>query len=73
MAHPIFYRLLLFFGSVVMSVHALAEPTEIYTGGIQPYGGTSDVALRIATGGAGQSGLVKGTHSAHPFFLSLNA
>jgi hypothetical protein len=69
MAHSIFSRLLLFFGIVIMSVHALVEPTEIYTGGIQPYGNTSDVALRIATGGAGQSGLVKGTPSTRPFSL----
>lgn len=39
-------------------VEALVDPTEIYTGGLGP--NTSDVALRIATGGAGQSGLVKG-------------
>jgi hypothetical protein len=49
-----------------MCVRALVDPTEIYTGGFTTNSNTSDVALRIATGGAGQSGLVKGIYS-HPF------
>lgn len=40
-------------------VQALVDPTEIYTGGFTS--SASDVLLRIATGGAGQSGLVRGT------------
>ncbi|KAH7398726.1 extracellular solute-binding protein family 1 [Phaeosphaeria sp. MPI-PUGE-AT-0046c] len=41
----------------VTCVDALVDPTEIYTGSSSA--STADVALRIATGGAGQSGLVK--------------
>lgn len=42
--------------SVFSVVKALVDPTETYDGGF----GKSDVLLRIATGGAGQSGLVRG-------------
>ncbi|KAH7384012.1 extracellular solute-binding protein family 1 [Pyrenochaeta sp. MPI-SDFR-AT-0127] len=38
-------------------VQALVDPTEIYTGGFN--NSDTEVLLRIATGGAGQSGLVK--------------
>jgi hypothetical protein len=66
-------RLLLFLGTAIMSVRALVEPTEIYTGGINSYGNTTEVALRIATGGAGQSGLVKGNfHVVHTTQASSN-
>lgn len=40
-------------------VRALIAPTEIYTGNSSA-ATSNDTALRIATGGAGQSGLVKG-------------
>jgi len=50
-------------------VNALIDPTEIYNGG---YNSTSNnTALRIATGGAGQSGLVKG--AAYESSTSLSA
>lgn len=41
------------------NVQALVAPTEIYTGNSSA-ATSNDTALRIATGGAGQSGLVKG-------------
>jgi hypothetical protein len=52
------WRLFLAFTATISSVNALVDPTEIYNGGLSS--GTTDVLLRIATGGAGQSGLVKG-------------
>lgn len=55
-------NILCFFSTIAAisgGVNALVDPTEIYNGG---YNSTSNnTALRIATGGAGQSGLVKGT------------
>ena len=42
----------------IIGVDALVAPTEIYNGGYSS--ASNDTALRIATGGAGQSGLVKG-------------
>jgi hypothetical protein len=44
------------FASIMGIVPAL-EPTEIYTGG---YNTNTPPVLKIANGGAGQSGLVKG-------------
>ena len=44
----------------VKGVDALVAPTEIYDGGFSSTTASNDTALRIATGGAGQSGLVKG-------------
>ncbi|KAF3000680.1 hypothetical protein E8E13_001525 [Curvularia kusanoi] len=41
----------------IRGVNALIDPTEIYNGGFTS--ASNDTALRIATGGAGQSGLVK--------------
>jgi hypothetical protein len=46
----------------IKGVEALVAPTEIYNGGFGSTTASNDTALRIATGGAGQSGLVKGTH-----------
>lgn len=47
--------------TAVGGVRALVAPTEIYTG--NSLAATSnETALRIATGGAGQSGLVKGIY-----------
>ncbi|KAH7071818.1 extracellular solute-binding protein family 1 [Paraphoma chrysanthemicola] len=43
---------------MTLGVNALVAPTEIYNGGFNQTGDT-DIGLRIATGGAGQSGLVK--------------
>ena len=44
----------------IRGVEALVAPTEIYNGGFGSTTASNDTALRIATGGAGQSGLVKG-------------
>jgi hypothetical protein len=41
-----------------MGVQALVAPTESYNGGFNS--SDTPMRLRIATGGAGQSGLVKG-------------
>jgi hypothetical protein len=50
---------LLFTAAIAAScAYALVDPTEIYNGGLNS--SSTDVLLRIATGGAGQSGLVKG-------------
>lgn len=43
---------------LIGSVTALVDPTEVYNGGFTS--ASKDPLLRIATGGAGQSGLVKG-------------
>jgi hypothetical protein len=50
----------------VKGVEALVAPTEIYNGGFASTSASNDTALRIATGGAGQSGLVKGNTSPSP-------
>jgi hypothetical protein len=52
---------LLVLSATTMGVQGLIEPTEIYNGGFN--GSDTPTLLRIATGGAGQSGLVKGTQS----------
>lgn len=46
------------FAAAMSGVQGLVAPTEIYTGGFNTT--ETEVLLRIATGGAGQSGLVKG-------------
>jgi hypothetical protein len=46
---------------VTSSVAALIDPTEVYNGGFTS--GSTEVSLRAATGGAGQSDLVKGEQS----------
>ena len=48
-------------------VQALVDPTEVYTGGFTS--SDNKVLLRIATGGAGQSGLVKGVFFRHPSLI----
>ena len=48
--------------AVIGGVCALVEPTAIYDGGFNDT--ESDILLRIAKGGAGQSGLVKGKNLA---------
>jgi hypothetical protein len=53
----------------IKGVEALVAPTEIYNGGFGATAASNDTALRIATGGAGQSGLVKGNTSP-PLLLS---
>lgn len=45
---------------IISGVSALVDPTEVYNGGY-PEADPKNPLLRIATGGAGQSGLVKGT------------
>lgn len=52
-----FLAILIAFGNA----QALVAPTEIYTGNSSA-ATSNDTALRIATGGAGQSGLVKGSY-----------
>jgi hypothetical protein len=44
--------------SIIPSTFALIDPTAIYDGGVNDT--SAPVLLRIANGGAGQSGLVKG-------------
>lgn len=44
--------------AALSGAQALVAPTEVYTGGLNS--SDTEVLLRIATGGAGQSGLVKG-------------
>lgn len=44
--------------ALACSVQALVDPTEVYNGGFNST--DTEVLLRIATGGAGQSGLVRG-------------
>lgn len=53
-------RLLLAIVAVTLGVNALIDPTEVYTGGFSVDNSSSDILLRIATGRAGQSSLVKG-------------
>ncbi|KAF1916716.1 extracellular solute-binding protein family 1 [Ampelomyces quisqualis] len=50
-------HLLFITATVPYSALALIDPTEVYNGGFTS--GTTNILLRIATGGAGQSGLVK--------------
>jgi hypothetical protein len=45
--------------AIISGIQALTEPTESYNGGFNS--SDTPTLLRIATGGAGQSGLVKGT------------
>lgn len=47
--------------TAIGGVRALVPPTEIYSGNSSA-ATSNETALRIATGGAGQSGLVKGIH-----------
>ena len=56
----------------VKGIDALVAPTEIYNGGFGSTTASNDTALRIATGGAGQSGLVKGTTSPPPLHPSTD-
>ncbi|KAF2732257.1 extracellular solute-binding protein family 1 [Polyplosphaeria fusca] len=48
--------------SIAGAVRAVVEPTAVYDGGLQS---DSDILLRIASGGAGQQGLVKAIADAY--------